>query len=258
MNQDNSWDIIDETKIEKVNQIKDQLKFYSWEQVKSNPDMLAQAIDKNRTDLDPASMLMSERTFFLSQIFVNIQDIPAAVDNQVLEAFSTAKDQIDLKAKLDKIVPNLKVKNNAYTEKNIKDVAALLNGLNNLKKIALLKTTEQIYPYVLMLKKYNKDAITKLLSELKQAMDNINDNLDKNPKPEQIKIDKLVEVLTKLGRTPIQKEELKTQKLPVILDLAQMNLLALKIINLAYEKNQSELLDNIESTSTLLGEVLNK
>ncbi len=247
--------------VEKINQIKENLRNLSWEEVENNKEIIRTTL-ANDLEINIASMLLAERVLMLSQLFKNYQIIPQNVATKILEIFINTNLQTGLekfKTDINLICPGLELINSEQLSTLQTDCVGLVNGLKNMKKIALIKIAEEIFLDINVIKTLPKNKINFYVLKINDLSMAIQTMIIKFQDPAKEQIDEIGSILKTLGRSNFEVDSLtQKQNYLVLIDIFQKTKEALNVIQYANKYNIIEQLNNVENIAAILEKIKSK
>ncbi len=213
---DDTNQLTDWQQVEQINAIKENLRDLPWDQIRNDPLIIRSAFSvSGNYDIDPASMLVMERTSTLSKLFANYQTIPPSRAKKILERFlkfNLQRNFLEFPQELNDLVPNLQPKTTdpAQLAEIQKETVGLVNGLENLKNISLLRIIGELATDLQSVSRIPPDRLTPLQSELNGLIENFRAKLDRLEDPTKEEVDQAANYLKNFGRTDIEIERIKS------------------------------------------------
>lgn len=242
---------VDDQKTNQVVEIKDQICAKPWDEIKTNPDILKNAISiSNNYEVDPASMLLSEKSYLLGEVFANSQMIDRKDSTEILGLLIKGEEDQN---KIKKKYPELKTKNISNWDDLSKQISLTYNGLINVKHIAMLRFAESIILDVNLIKKLSPEQIKTLLSQAYLIRDEMQTYYDKTQEPPDELLVRVGAVLKQTGRSVLEIDGLLDNN-----DLINMILIfgkvidALEIVKKAQDAKETDKLETTEGIVEIL------
>jgi len=226
--------------IEHVNKIKDQLEDLSWDEVKNNPEIIRDAISTD-LEVNAADMLLQSKAFILSQLFSNFQSLSLSNSTKVLKRvaeFDLSQGPETLIKELDQITPDLEMNKNTDLQQLQPQAKRIVNGLNNVKKIALLKMAEDLHIDISIAKNLSPGKVDQFLSEIQSLSSTYNAKLLKGEDLTNNEVLNIGNILKKLGRSKFEIDSIiDSQNILSLIYIFQKTKDALQVTQQAYKDN---------------------